>query len=98
MFAGCATNSQASLAGPTPASETRGNNINPFDNVADYGGYSTLVNGYTATVALAPAGGAGAFAALPADAVLRITVTVSRGSETVVLVGYRARYAPQAAG
>ena len=97
-FAGCAANSQANLAGPTPASETRASNTNPFDNVADYGGYSVVINGYTATVAITQAGGAGAFAGLPADAALRIAVTVVKGAETVTVVGYRARYAPQAPG
>ena len=42
--------------------------------------------------------GTGAFAALPADAALRIAVTVTGRGETVTLVGYRTRYAPNAAG
>ena len=105
-FAGCTT-SQANLAGPSPSSEQRGNNINPFDNVADYGNFtasgSDIVGGnanatYTASVAITPAGGAGAFAGFPADAVLRIAVTVTGNGETVTLVGYRTRCAPNAAG
>ncbi len=38
--AGCATNSQSSLAGPSPNTETRYNQVNSFDNVADYGGFA----------------------------------------------------------
>lgn len=97
-FAGCAANNQSGLAGPTPGTETRGSNANPFDNVADYGNYNTVINGYTASVAITQAGGVAPFAALPADAVLRIAVTVARGDETVTLVGYRSRYAPRAPG
>lgn len=37
--AGCATDSQQSISSPTPASESRYNQANPFDNVADYGGF-----------------------------------------------------------
>jgi MSHA pilin protein MshD len=37
---GCATNSQANLAGPSPNTETRYNQVNSFDNVADYGGFA----------------------------------------------------------
>ena len=48
--------------------------------------------------AITRAGGVAPFAAFPADAVLRIAVTVVGGGETVTLVGYRTRYAPNAAG
>jgi len=105
---GCATNNQSSLVGPSPGSETRGSNTDPFDNVADYGGITNVatsdimggnaVAGYTATVRITPAGGVAPFAGIPADAVLRIAVTVSGPGETVTLVGYRLRYAPNAAG
>ena len=37
--ADCA-NSQANLAGPSPNTETRYNQVNSFDNVSDYGGFS----------------------------------------------------------
>lgn len=103
--AGCATASQAAL-GPT-AGESRGSNATPFDNVADYAGYNApaadilggnLVNGYTVTVAITQAGGVAPFAGFPADAVLRIAVTVAGRGETVTLVGFRTRYAPNAAG
>jgi MSHA pilin protein MshD len=39
-FTDCASDSQQSLAGPTPASESRYNQSNPLDNVADYGNFS----------------------------------------------------------
>ena len=105
--AGCAvaTNNQSILAA-TPG-ETRGHNLTPFDNVADYNNFaaagSDIVGGnanaaYNATVAIAFAGGVAPFAALPNDAVLRIAVTVNGGGETVTLVGYRSRYAPNAPG
>ncbi len=107
--AGCAiaANNQNNVAGPTPNTELRGSNTNPFDNVADYSGYTAAssdieglknVPGFTVSVAITRAGGVAPFAALPADAVLRIAVTVVGGGETVMLVGFRTRYAPNAAG
>lgn len=107
--AGCASaaNVQSNLAGPTPAGEARGSPTNPFDNVSDYGGYSAAasdilggnaVAGYSVSVAVTAAGGAAPFASFPVGAVLRIAVTVAGRGETVTLVGYRARYAPNAAG
>ena len=100
--------SAADCAGGT-AAESRGSNTSPFDNVADYAGYtapaadilgnaSPALAGYNATVVITQAGGAGPFSGFPAGAVLRIAVTVVGGGETVTLVGYRARYAPNAAG
>ncbi len=101
---GCDASSQIALAA-TPG-EARGNNLNPFDNVADYANYiapasdilGTALPGYQVQVTIIQAGGAGVFAALPADAALRIEVTVTGRGETVTLVGYRTRYAPNAAG
>ncbi|GHU07788.1 hypothetical protein FACS1894158_16490 [Betaproteobacteria bacterium] len=103
---GCATTSQSAL-GPSPSDETRGG-TNPFDNVADYADYKETqvkditgsstpphLAGYSVAVAITPAGGTGAFADLPLDAVLRIEVTVSGHRETISLVGYRTRYAPR---
>lgn len=74
-----------------------------FDNVADYGNYS-MVNiadaangnamvGYTASVAIARAGTALGLA--DDTAALSITVTVTRGTDTFSLTGYRFRYAPR---
>lgn len=112
--AGCAVaaNDQnkggAALTSPTPGTETRYSAATPFDNVADYGGFSkaniddvtggNVITGYTASIAITRAGGIAPFAALPADAVLRIDVTVSGNGESVTLTGYRMRYAPRAAG
>lgn len=103
-----AASGQNNLGGPTPASESRGDGLDPFDNVADYSGITGAadsdirgangVPGYTVTVAITQAGGSGAFAGFPVDAVLRIAVSASGHGETVTLVGYRTRYAPNAAG
>lgn len=91
-------------SGAPPAGETRGDAANPFDNVADYAGFTATgvaltgnaaLAGYNATVAIARVGNAGAFTAVaPADAVLQITVSVTGGGETVTLTGHRVRYAP----
>lgn len=92
---------------PTPASETRGSASDPYDNVADYAGYratADVVTGnaaladYTAEVSIARAGGSGAFAALPAAAVLRIDVRVSGRGEDLTLTAYRTRHAPNDPG
>jgi MSHA pilin protein MshD len=107
------TTSQANLGGPSPAGESRYGAANPFDNVADYGGFTmpgggctgicrigdstalTGLNAYSASVAIAQAGGAGAFAGLPADAVLQIVVTVTGPANTTIrLTGFKVRYAP----
>lgn len=111
--ADCAT-SQANLAGPSPAGESRYGAANPFDNVADYSGFTMPgggcagicrigdatalagLNAYSASVAIAQAGGAGAFAGLPGDAVLQIVVTVNGPANTVIrLIGFKVRYAPK---
>ena len=90
----------AGCAGGTPA-ETRGNALTPWDQVTDY-------NGAVLTTSLAgtafPAGYSAAVQVLQADNLngvaggeaLRIQVTVSFGAETLVLEGYRTRYAPNA--
>jgi MSHA pilin protein MshD len=36
----CTTSQSANLNGPTPANESRYSAVNPFDNVADYGGFT----------------------------------------------------------
>ena len=91
--------------------EDRYSSTSPFDNVDDYDTFSmtgmTDINGnaisglgaYTATVAVATQGIAsfGGNPAIPAAEALRITVTVTGpGNTTVVLDGYRTRYAPNA--
>ena len=98
----------AALTSATPGTETRYSATNPFDNVADYGDFSkaniddvtggNVMTGYTASVAISRAGGIAPFGALPADAALKIEVTVTGQGESVTLTGYRLRYAPRAAG
>jgi MSHA pilin protein MshD len=92
--------SAAGCAGGTPA-ETRGNAVNPWDQVTDYNGAainSSLAGtafppGYGATVQVLQADDLGGVAGGEA---LRIQVTVTFGAETFVLEGYRTRYAPNA--
>jgi MSHA pilin protein MshD len=99
--AGCATTPEA--MGPEPG-ETR-YNTPQFDNVNDYSGFTmTGINditntpvgglaGYTASIAMTQDGASFGF---PADAVLKIDVTVTSGNESLTLTGYRFRYAPNA--
>jgi len=85
--------------------ETR-SGATPFDNVNDYHGFSMAgildvngnpvagLGGYSAAVAVIPAGGDFP-AAVPAAEALHITVTVTGPANvSVVLQGYRLRYAP----
>ena len=77
--------------------------LSPFDNVDDYGGFSmanvtdaaggNTVTGYGVSVAIARAGSS--FGLADNDAALAITVTVTAGSESFALTGYRFRYAPR---
>lgn len=74
-----------------------------FDNVSDYGGKSwadigdpsgtNAMTGYSASVAVARAGTALGLA--DDTAALSVTVTVTRGTESFSLTGYRFRYAPR---
>jgi MSHA pilin protein MshD len=101
---GCATTMET--AGPE-AGETRTSATTPFDNVNDYNGLalaspiasvtgnSFAPDGYSASIAVANDAGLGPSGLRTAsDAVLRITVTVTRGGDSVVLEGYRTRYSP----
>lgn len=95
----------AGLTSPTPASETRYSAIDPFDNVADYGGFNktnvddilgnNAMNGYAAAVTVTRAG---TTFSLPNDAVLKIEVRVTGRGDDITLTGYRFRYAPNSAG
>lgn len=91
--------------GPT-AGDARYNQLSPFDNVADYHDLnmdSGILNpsdgtpiaglgSYKAKVSISTAGAA---LGLPADAALRIDVTVgAAGMPDITLTGYRLRYAP----
>jgi len=78
-----------------------------YDNVNDYNGFKMIasiqdisnntiaqLNGYSAEIVVAPAGGDFP-AAVPAAEALRITITVTGPANvSVVLQGYRLRYAP----
>lgn len=92
------------------ATKSRGSMTDPFDNVLDYNNFTlasggadlgnglvTVPDGYSATVSVAAdaeSGQGGAY--LPAADAVRITVTVSYpGGGSLVLEGYRAKYAPQ---
>jgi MSHA pilin protein MshD len=91
-------NDQLKLPLTFTVGETRASALSPFDNVADYNGAvisstitgSAFPSGYSATVEVAQE----ALGGIAASAVLRISVTVNKGSETFLLEGYRARYAP----
>lgn len=101
--AGCATTPEG--MGPEVAQgESRNANLTPFDNVNDYNGFSMTgivdpngsavpdLNGYAASVQVQPAG---AFNGIPAGETLLVTVTVTGpGNHSVILSGYRTRYAP----
>jgi len=99
--AGCATTAEA--MGPE-AGESRAGTITPFDNVNDYGPNLTInpitdvtgtgvagLGAYSAAIAIA----AVALGTVPASDSLQITVTVTGpGNNSLVLQGYRTRYAP----
>jgi MSHA pilin protein MshD len=110
--AGCASANENNLVAealdvpPTGPAETRAGTERPFDNVNDYNGFNmgpgisnlsgTAITGlgsYSAAVTVANQ----ALGAIPAAESLLITVTVTGpGNTTVVLHGYRTRYAPNA--
>jgi MSHA pilin protein MshD len=81
--------------------ETRTSADSPFDNVNDYNGLvlnpasdinSNAIVGYAASVAVVQQQ---LEASVPLSETLRITVTVTHGSDTLSLSGYRTRYAPR---
>jgi len=100
------TGCQATVEGSGPEGETRVNATTPFDNVNDYGPSLTInpiaditgttiggLGTYSATIAVAGS----ALGGIAAAESLLITVTVTGpGSESLVLQGYRTRYAPNA--
>jgi MSHA pilin protein MshD len=89
--------------GIIPAGETRGSVTNPFDNVADYAGFTMATatdiagntyTGYSASVTLTREGAT--LLGVSAGAVLKITLTVNGpGGTRVVLDGYRTRFSPR---
>lgn len=92
----------AGCAGGTPA-ETRGGALNPWDQVTDYNG-AVLSTSLAGTAF--PAGYSAAVQVLQADTLggiaggealrIRVTATFAPLNETLVLEGYRTRYAPNA--
>lgn len=90
------------LATAPTAGETRGGALTPFDNVNDYNGAAITKSlagtdfpaGYSASVQVLQE----ALGAVPAGEALRVRVTVTYAplGDTVVLEGYRTRYAPNA--
>ena len=82
------------------AAEARGNALNPWDQVTDYNNAAINTSlagngfppGYTANVRVLPE----ALSGIAAGEALRIEVTVNLGAETLVLEGYRTRFAPNA--
>ena len=94
--------------GPQPSTETRTSASNPFDNVADYNGYSmgpgivdntgAAVAGLGAYSASVTVNRAGTVFGLPDDAVLRVDVLVTGRGESISLTGYRFRHSPNATG
>ena len=100
------TGCQATVEALGPEGETRVNVATPFDNVNDYGPSlvinpitdvtGTIIGGlgaYSATIAVAGS----ALGGIAAAESLIISVTVTGpGSESLVLDGYRTRYAPNA--
>ena len=82
------------------AAEARGNALNPWDQVTDYNNANLNTSlaltafppGYTAEVVLQ----ADDLNGVTGGEALRIVVTVRFGPETLVLEGYRTRFAPNA--
>ena len=102
---GCLNKVEAS--GPEAAyanqanNETRTSTDSPFDNVNDYDGLvlpaatdinGNAINGYSASVSVVPQQ---LESTVPLADSLRITVTVTHGSDSLSLSGYRLRYAPR---
>ena len=99
---GCATTVEAMgpETGETRYTTPQFDNVNDYNNFAMTTGINDITNtpvsglaGYTASVAITQDGTS--FGLAP-EAVLKIDVTVSAGSENLILTGYRFRYAPNA--
>lgn len=84
---------QKAYTDPDPAVTTGESTRATFDDVDDYNGRSNAtftdlpasLSGYTIAIAVAPS-------TLGSVAAKRVTVTVSRGAESISLVGYRTAY------
>lgn len=104
---GCSSAAEVENIGPetiAAVTETRYDNLTPFDNVNDYHGFSMTgirditdtavvgLNAYTAAIQVQPAG---VFNGIPDGETLLVTVTVTApGNPGVILSGTRTRYAP----
>jgi MSHA pilin protein MshD len=96
--------------GPVPATESRFSASDPFDNVADYNGYTMSSGIYSLDNGTTPITGLDAYSAtvtvsregtvfgLANGAVLRVDVLVSGKGETITITGYRFRHSPNATG
>jgi len=96
--------------GPVPATESRFSSTDPFDNVADYNGYTMSSGIYSQDNGATPIAGLGSYSAtvtvtraggtfgLAAGAVLRVDVLVTGKGESITLTGYRFRHSPNATG
>lgn len=102
-FGDCTAGMAQSGVTPVPGGESRNGGPGAvFDHVADYGGYGQgaasdaiggqVMDGYATQVTITQAGAA---FGLANDAVLRVTVRVTRGPESLDVTGYRFRYAPR---
>ena len=111
-IAGCASTNENNLAPeaanapPTGPAETRTDTVRPFDNVNDYNGFTMSggvsdiagnavsgLNGYSVSVSVSGQ----ALGTIGTSESLLIGVTVTGPADTtVVLHGYRTRYAPNA--
>jgi len=101
-YVGCATaeNNLAPEAGESRTVTPTFNNVNDYNGLALASPIPSLTGtfaapaGYSATIAVAREALNGVGDATATSAALRISVTVTHGAETVVLEGYRTRYAP----
>jgi MSHA pilin protein MshD len=107
---GASQDKNGGTLGPLPATESRFSSTDPFDNVADYNGYSMAAGIYSQDNGSAPIAGLGSYSAtvtvtraggtfgLAAGAVLRVDVLVTGKGESITLTGYRFRHSPNATG
>lgn len=98
-------NGGGALTSGIPGTETRYGTTptTAFDNVADYGGYSSAniddasgsntMTGYQVSIAVTRVGST--FGLSDNAAALAITVTVTHNGQSYALTGYRFRYAPR---
>jgi MSHA pilin protein MshD len=109
--AAASEDSNGGTLGPQPSGESRFSASDPFDNVADYNGYTMNAGIYSLDDSSMPIPGLEAYSASISvsraglalglasdDEALRVDVRVSGRSQTVLLTGYRLRHSPNATG